>query len=262
MGGRGGGIAMSFERQETSKKRLKVRWKIPVPIDEQALDFQSALKEIRGDDPRPLLLLRDCDFCAGKDHALLSRTLDNEKTLLYTQWFHCVKLDRTIVEESHPWHALFAGQKPPHLMMATWDASAVVPLDGRQTQKVLWRAFAKILKADYKKDASHAVKSWLRCLDRFDQIDSREKELKRQLEEQEAKGKQRKVDKIRSQLAKLDGEREKALANEKKVMDLILRHAPEAKTVGEFDDEAAADVEVGPQSGLLDRIRKGKKQEK
>lgn len=257
-GMRGGGIAVSFERLETSKKRLKIRWEHPVPVSEEVLDYQTALKEVRGNDPRPLLILRDCDACKGRDDALLSKTLDNEKTLLYTQWFHCVKLDRRVVEENHPWHALFAGDKPPHIFMTTWDGQAAVTLDGLQTQKLLWSSLAKVLRTDYQKDAQGAVRNWLRVLDRFDALDSREKELKRQVEELQAEGATKRAQRLESQLADIAKEREAAFAQEKKVIDLILKHAPEAKTAAEFDAEAAAEVEAGTGSGLLDRIRKDK----
>ena len=130
-------------------------------------------------------------------------------------------------------------------------------LDGRQSQKKLWGNLAGILRTDYRKDASSAVKGWLRVLDKFDAVDARKKELDRQLEEQEAKGRDRRVKAIRTQLAKLAKEHERALADEKRIIALVLRHAPNAKTLDDFDAEAADEVRAGPGSNLLDRIRKG-----
>ncbi|MEZ5989015.1 MAG: hypothetical protein R3F30_07810 [Planctomycetota bacterium] len=116
-----------------------------IPKGEQALDFKAAIDEVRGGDPRPLIVLRDCDRCAGKDDALLSKTLDNEKVLLLTHWFHCVKLDRRVVEESHPYHALFAGKRPSHLFVSSYDGEDVIQMPGDQSQRVVWEGLNRIL---------------------------------------------------------------------------------------------------------------------
>jgi len=255
-------MAVEFERQETSKKRLHIRWDNPIPTTEEPLDYPSSLKEIRGNDARPLLVMRDCDMCKGKDDALLSKSLDNERTLLYTQFFHCVKLDRRVVEKSHPWHALFSGEKPPHLFIASWDGGQVAVLPGTQSQKDLWGTMQRILKVDYQKDAMAAIKDWQRILDKFDSLDSRETELKRQITDLEEKGEAKRVASLKGDLAKIDKEREGTFAREKKVVDLVLRHAPKEKSVTDFDAEAASEVkESTPGSGLLDRIKKGEKGE-
>lgn len=232
-----------------------------MPVSEESLDFETAIAEIRGNDPRPLLILRDCDFCKGKDHALLSRTLDNEKTLLFTQWFHCVKLDRRVVEKSHPWHAVFSQESPPHMLVMAWDGAKRTELDGKQKQSKLWGVLSDIIGVEYKKNPQTAIKSWLRHLDRFDGIMSRQKELKRQLDEQAAKGKTRRVAKLEKQLAKLEKEYKATLESETKTLNLILKRAPKAKTLADFDAEVVDEVRSSG-GGLLDRIRKDKKAEK
>lgn len=247
-----------MERSDESKKRLKVRWTYPVPVSEEALDFETAIAEIRGSDPRPLLILRDCDHCKGKDHALLSRTLDNEKTLLFTQWFHCVKLDRRIVEKSHPWHAVFEGEHPPHMLCMAWDGTKRYELDGKQKQSKLWKVLTAIIKVEFKKDPRGAIKSWLRHLDRFDSIMSRQKELKRQLDEHAVRGKNKRIKKVEGQLAKLEKQYKAALKAEEKTLNLVLKRAPKAKTVADFDNEVVEKVRSSG-GGLLDRIRKDKK---
>ncbi|MCB9890432.1 MAG: hypothetical protein H6832_04665 [Planctomycetes bacterium] len=246
-----------MERSDESKKRLRVRWTHPVPTSEESLDFETALAELRGNDPRPLLILRDCDFCKGKDHALLDRTLDNEKTLLFTQWYHCVKLDRRVVEKSHPWHAIFADEKPPHLLILSWDGSKRLELDGKQKQSRLWDVLSDILSDEYKKSPELAIKAWQRHLDSFDTIISRRKELERQLDERLADGKKTRADKIEKQLADLEKEYKKTLELEAKTLDLILKRAPKAKTVADFDAEVVEDVQSSG-SSLLDKIRKDK----
>lgn len=232
-----------------------MQWDLVVPTAEEPLDFQSALAEIRGVDPRPLLVLRDCDRCKGKDDALLSKTLSNEKTLLYARFFHCVKLDRRVVEESHPWHALFADEKPPHLFISSYDGSIVEQLPGTQTQKELWSTMLKVLKNDYQRDAVVAVREWLRVLDKFDSLDSREKELTSQIDEHIMKGNKNREAALRRDLAALTKERENACEGEKRVIDLILKHAPKQKTALDFDLEAAAETRSSG-GGLLDRIKK------
>ena len=46
-----------------------------------ALTREAAFKVIAGDDPRPLLVLRECKVCNGP-MMLCSRAVDNEKTFL------------------------------------------------------------------------------------------------------------------------------------------------------------------------------------
>ncbi len=252
-------MASSWTRLETSKKRLQIRWDYPVPIGEEVLDLKSVLKEIRGRDPRPLIVLRDCDSCKGKDDALLSRTLGNEKTLLLTQWFHCIKLDRRVLEKSHPYHILFSGEKPPHLFLMSWDGSIRMDLNGKQSQKKLWMSMRKVLKADYKKDALVAARNWLRILDRFDIFDSQEKNLSTQLDRLLGKkGKAKKIKALEAKLAKLKKEREAAFKKEQDLINLILKHAPKKRTVADFDAESADEVKASGGGGLLDKIRKGK----
>ena len=106
-------MPMSFERRKTSKDRLKIKWDFPASIEMKvdksgrttaqvrmyALGVEEAFKRIRGDDERPLLIVRECGKCKGSDDAVLSRTLDNEKTLLLSRWFHCVKLMHHVLDE-------------------------------------------------------------------------------------------------------------------------------------------------------------------
>lgn len=226
------------------------------------LDLQSAIKEIRGSDPRPLLVIRDCDLCNGKDDALLSRTLNNDRTLLGTHWFHCIKIDRRVIEKSHPFFPLFnQTERRPHLFLSSWDGSLYLPLPGTQSPREVWLAMAKVLKNDYKKSATLAVKSWLRLLYRFDTLDSRILGLREQIELLGPKSRKNKLKRLEAKLAKLEGDHEDALAEEKQIMNLVLRRAPKFKTVADFDAEAAAGVSAKGGKSLLERIRKDQKKE-
>ena len=63
--------------------------------------------------------MRECERCKGTDHALLSRSLDNEQTVLLTHWFHCVKLPPNVLEAKHPLPNMFLrtkdGERLQHL---------------------------------------------------------------------------------------------------------------------------------------------------
>jgi len=228
-------------------------------VGEEVLDLQSILDEIRGKDPRPMIVLRDCDSCKGRDDALLSKTLGNEKTLLLTQWFHCIKLDRRVLEKNHPYHLLFAGSHPPHLFLMSWDGSLRYDLNGKQSQKKLWMTMKKVLKADYKKDALAATRNWLRLLNHFDLLDSQEKSLSAQIDRLLGKkGKAKKIKALEAKIAKVKKEREATFAKEQKLLNLVLKHAPKKRTIADFDAESADEVKASGGGGLLDKIRKGK----
>lgn len=235
-----GGMAPVYTRGKSSRERLRIRWDYPTPPGEQRLDRESALAEIRGKDMRPLLVLRECPGCRGTDNALLSRKLDNEKTVLMTRWFHCVRLTNRVMEENHPFHALFAGIDPPHLFAASWDGAAVVPFDGRQPQRTLWRGLTRILRAEYRRDPQQAIRSWLRVLNEFDTVDSQEQPLRAKIYQAEFKhGKSSsQLRGMRKELARLQEKRKRLEAKEKKIFDLGLIRAEKKE------------------SGLLEKLRK------
>src|SRR5262249_15178583 len=141
---------------------------------ERALPLDEAFAWIAGDDHRPLLVLRECELCKGTDHALLSRTLDNEQTVLLTHWFRCVKLPSNVLGDKHPFTALFRGQpgeKIPHLFFCDPDGQNRVALPGDQTQAQLWETMFGFLERCYKGDAKKAVKDLRTLLGQFDRID-------------------------------------------------------------------------------------------
>ncbi len=173
-----------------------------------------------------------------------------------------MKLDRRVLEKDHPFHALFEGRRPPHLFLTTWDGRVRYDLDGRQSQKKLWGIMTKILELEYRRNPESAVRNWLRLLNQFDFLDSRIRELEDQIARLQEKGDLRRAAALEKKLAHFKNDKEKALAREKDLMNLVLRRAPKKKTVFDFDDESAAEVENGGGgAGLLDRIRKGKKPE-
>ena len=116
------------------------------------------------------------------------------------------------------------------------------------------------MKVDYKKNPATAVKEWRKILNKFDALESQAKGVREQLANAEKKygGSSRQAKKLGGKLAKLDKQRDKVLASEKKVMNLVLKRAPKAKTTEDFDSEAATEVKAGGGSSLLERIRKKK----
>jgi len=232
---------IALTRQRTSKKRLRIRWDYPVyvlPREEtvdpgqtivrrrrQALSREEAFRQAAGDDPRPLLVLRECPACVGSEVALLSRKAENDRTLLFSQWFHCLKLPPDVLLEEHPFRRLFPEKDPPHLFLAMPDGSGVVGLSGAQSQKELWQAMTSVLRQAYVQDPSRAVKDHLKLLARFDHLDSREDLLEEQIDlEIEKRGpRSPKVRRLGRELEKIRAQRREALEREKEITALELR---------------------------------------
>ncbi len=233
-------MALTFERRKTSKQRLRIDWDHPASIDLPADDGgggtraqvrmyavtrEEAFARLCGDDLRPLLVVRECNKCKGTDDALLSRTLDNERTLLLARWFHCVKLRHHVLEQDHTFHQLFTGDAPPHLFLALADGSNVVPLPGTQSQSELWGSMLRVLDLAYERDARQALEEMNRLLTTYDHLDSLEDMLAEQVDAAVEKHgpDSAKVARLRAKLDKVRAQKTAALAREKEVADLGLR---------------------------------------
>jgi len=240
-------------RGPTSRFELSIDWRYPVHLDKRATGSgrtqgvsarrallpAEALSEITQGDRRPLLVLRECLTCNGTDDALMTRQADNERTLLMLRWFHCVKLPPDVLEEDHPYHALFAGEKPGHLFLSRWDGSARADLSGQQSRTELWALLEERLSGEYEKKVDGSLKQLLRTLDRFDEIDSRIQALKQEIDEVvEEQGASRKLTKLRNQLVALQDEKNKARAAAVALSELELKQAKEAKAPAENVDRA------------------------
>ncbi|MCR9247326.1 MAG: hypothetical protein NXI31_20030 [bacterium] len=245
--GGGGGIALDFTRKKTAKKRLKIDWTHPVwkPEEEEntdgrtagtmsrfALPIEKAYEVVTDSDKRPLLIMRECEKCKGTDHALLSRTMSNEQTVLLTHWFRCVKLPPNILEKDHPLTNLFKrekGEKIPHLFFVDPDGTHKTPLSGTQSQRVLWETMFSYLDRCYDGNAKKSLKELRKILDQYDRVDGLEQEVMvRRDREIEKKGlKSPKLKKYLKQLDKLSKEREKLVKKEKALRALALRDLSE-----------------------------------
>jgi hypothetical protein len=247
---RGGGIALNFERQATSKKRLQIQWTYPVyrvepgsagksqapggtvaTMREAALPRDEAFRWVAGDDRRPLLVVRECERCKGTDDALLKRRMDNEKTLLLATWFRCVKLPKHVLDETHPFHALFAQEHPPHLFLARPDGTGVVPMSGEQSQAELWQAMSGMLKDFYARDPEVAIKDWLKIMTQYDALDLQEQTVAERFDaELEKNGpKSKKLGELKAELDRMLKQRARLEEQEKKLRDLGLRPVTESQ---------------------------------
>jgi hypothetical protein len=224
-------------RRSTSREELEIDWDHPVHAPrtigtgstvsveaKQALPVESALAAVAGNDARPLLVLRDCTTCTGTDDALLTRQADNEKTMLLSRWFHCVRLSPDVLEEDHPFHALFAGEDPSHLFLAGHDGAGRTDLDGEQSRTELWAAMEGVLDASYRDRFGPALKELTRLLDRMDAVDQRIDELVRSVDrEVESRGAGAKLERLETELARLREERAELRARATEISTLRLR---------------------------------------
>lgn len=189
--------------------------------------MQTALKEMRGTDNRPLLILRGS---AGSDKSLdslVDRSFKNERVQLASQWFHCVKVGKEVLDPSHPLHALFQGTRAPRVILSSWDTQRIVRALGTTKQKLDWQDVLDVLKVDYKKSPAKHVKELMRVLDKFDKVDGLRKSVADQLKRAEEKNQKSKIRRLRAKLAKLDKDFEQIATREKEYQDLGLRRAEE-----------------------------------
>jgi hypothetical protein len=205
--------------EHTSAKRVR-----------KALSREEALRFIAGDDPRPILLLRECLVCNGTDKALLSQGVDNEKTFLLARWFHCVKLPADVLAQDHPFRALFDGKNPEHLFLSAADGSGKIPLESERSRTELWGHMSKVLALGYGKDLTPALDGTLKLLDQLDKLDQRAHALQQeidQLMEKEGPG-SKKIAKAKAKLADVEKERQGVLDVFEKTAKLAVPVRPKA----------------------------------
>jgi len=258
-GMRGGGLP-AFTRQSTSLRRLKIQWDNYVRVSEERLDRDAAYREVRGRDARPVLLLRDCDACAGKDDALLERSMEDEKILLASGWFHCIRVDKGVLKDDHPLNALFMGgdQVAPHMILFSADGAERIGLPGKPTAKKLWNVMNKILVKDYVKPADAAIARWIGLLSRFDSLDARMREISTQ---REGTDDPKKAGAFEKEMKSVEQQLAKARQEESVVRDLGLRTGGGRGQPVDYDAEAAEAVRgSGKKPGLLDKVKKPEEQ--
>jgi hypothetical protein len=196
---------------------------------ERALPLAQAYELVTDGDKRPVLILRECERCKGTDHALLSRSLDNEQTVLLAHWFRCVKLPPNVLTDAHPFYNLFKkekdGDRIPHLFFVDPDGSNKKELPGDQAQTVLWETMFSFLERCYAESAKSAIKELRQLLSQYDKLDAQEQEIhSRRARAIEKDGPE--SPKLKKFDADLDGvakDRQKLQAREKELRDLALK---------------------------------------
>ncbi|MBL8901068.1 MAG: hypothetical protein JNM84_25790 [Planctomycetes bacterium] len=190
-----------------------------------ALDREAALAKLTEKDQRPLVILRECEHCKGTEHALLSRTLDNERIQLLLRFFHCVKFRPNVMEPNHTFRRLFEEKAPAHLMLLSADGKQAFHFDGKQEQRDLVKAMQNLLAAEYERSADEAITETLKLMTRYDVLDLDKKALREELEAEIEKDGPR-SNRARTLAAKLEKVEQKLAAlrkQEAEILDLGLK---------------------------------------
>jgi hypothetical protein len=248
-GGGGAGGAPSTARGKSAKSLFKLSWQYPVyeapkvvegPTaalkTRKALPTADALAYLAGNDPRPLLVLRECKTCNGTDDALLSRgNVDNERTFLLSRWYHCVKLPVDVLQKDHPFHNLFRADDPEHMFLCAADGTSKTPLESERSRVELWDAMVHVLTATYAKEPDASLKMMQRTIDALDLVDDRIGSCERRIDMLlETDGPQSpKMKKAKQDLEAAHKERDALLASiDRATSELKLKPALEPKSGG------------------------------
>ena len=215
-------------RKWTSLQLLRWEWDAgaaPPHSEKKAMPPKDAMISMAAGDNRPLLLFRECAGCKGDDHALLDRELQGDKTILMGRWYHAIKFSDDVLAPDHPYHALFDGNVPPHLIVGTADGLTITDLSAHANQSQLWKTLSSVLRKAYKKDPDAATKAMLALLDDFDTVDTRISDLDDKLAAaRREKGEDSKdVQDLEAARKAADDDRAKLLEKGKTLADLQLK---------------------------------------
>ncbi len=240
-------------RGQSAKALLKIAWDYPTYKAEEkatsgttarpmrrALSTETVFQTLAGNDPRPLLVLRECEVCNGTDDALLSTGGSNERTFLMSGWFHCVKVPVDVLQPNHPYYEVFGHDDPEHLFVALADGSMKLKLESQTSRTELWDAMGQVLSEAYKTDAQSALKLVAKSLDHMDVLDEKLLDLRskrNELLETESAGSP-KLQKIDLQIAEVEREMAATKASIAETSKLELKR-PQAPTAGAGSAKAA-----------------------
>lgn len=233
------GAPITFSHRGTTFGELRLDWDYPTLVGDTggptvapkvfaALPLDEAFALAAGDDPRPLLLLRECPTCQGSEKALIDVKNTNEKTLLFARWFHCVRVEDSVRHETHPFHNVFKENAWPHLILCERDGGTLNRLDGKRPQSVLWAGMRAVLKQTYTKDPDAAVRDLYKVLAQYDHLDSMEAEISARLQsvlEKEPKDSPRAVE-LEGERTAIVAKRDELKKTQAELMDLGLKAAP------------------------------------
>jgi len=231
-------------RGVSSQALLKMDWEYPVyqapdeargtgtaPVAmRRALSRDEALRFIAGNDPRPLLVLRECQVCNKTDDALLKGGPDNDRTLVLSRWFHCVKLPVDVIDPSHPFNALFPNNDSEHLFVALATGDSKVALESEGSRTDLWAGMGQVLELAYDKNPAGSYADVLKRIDKLDLLDFKitEVEARKGLEMESARPDRKKVDAMDSEIAGLKAQ----ITAEKAAIDKAIALVPKSRSAG------------------------------
>ncbi len=203
----------------------------------KAMTREEAIAYIAGDDPRPLLILRECKTCNGTDEAALLKGDGNETTFLLARWFHCVKLPVDVMEEDHPFHNMFTEKQPEHLFVCSPNGDNHAALQSETSRSELWKSMREMLAKEYAEKSKPALKAITKLLDKMDMADARVNLLKLTQEEILVKDgpDSRKLPKLAKKIAKAELAQQKLHDEFAKASVLELRRkapAPKKEAAG------------------------------
>ena len=232
-------------RSASTREFLTMDWNYPVYTPPQAertngtsavaarhaLSREEAIRFIAGSDPRPLLVLRECPVCNKTDDALLKGGADNERTLILARWFHCVKLPVDVVEDDHPFNALFPDNESEHLFLALADGSERVPLESEGSRTELWTGMSRILASAYEKDPSGSFGDIVKRFDKLDELEAKllDLEVRRSAETEATRPDRQKVEQLDQEMQDVKSRigAEKATIERMRTVPLKRKPAPE-----------------------------------
>ena len=113
-----------------------------------------------------------------------------------------------------------------------WPTASRLPTTSKSNHRVNWPGIVSVLKKDYAKDPTAAVKAIERLLNKFDALDDRRKELNSQIERCTEKKDAKKIKSLQAKLAKQERAREDIIDQEKRLRELVLRAKKKAEKVG------------------------------
>jgi hypothetical protein len=186
------GVPTAAPRSPAARELLDLRWNYPVHVAaaaaparhgtdvearREALPRERALELLAADDPRPLLVLRECLVCNKTDDALLSKNESNERTLILARFFRCVRLPVDVNQADHPFHTVFPRADAEHLYVSARDGTARIPLESDTSRVELWAAMESTLAHAYGLDAGRVVKQVLAGLDKVDECERKVTDL-------------------------------------------------------------------------------------
>ncbi len=192
---------------------------------EQDRSRATAIEGLAAGDPRPLLIYLQGHKSDAKVTGLLNAALTSERFQLASKWFHCVQVSSDVLNEGHAYHALFRGKHPARLVLASRDGKKIVPFLGTAQKRVNWSGIAGVLRKDYKKDPTSAVKAIERLLLKFDALDNRRTELQAQLARAAKSNQRDRIKSIQKKIVANENDRTEVFAEKTRLEDLGLRSA-------------------------------------